>query len=655
MAAPTTRPPVIDLTLERIKSISEREAVWQLGFARMPGWVTGEGGNPYRPVVGLCRDAAGGPVGNGGPITPGDPLAPAALEAIAKLATHKGVGFRPSRLEVRDPALADALRASLEGSGIEVAVVERLDAIDEVMADMHRHFGGAPASTRLFAPELELDRLRAFAEAAAEFYRAAPWNQLTDEDLVHVAADRIPEGLGHFNVLGAGGIEHGLAFYRSRADFERFHRDESPQVYLASTRHWLFSFDEIMDWPFADSELWEDHALPVADPEGYPSLVCHAGRDGLRPADAEHLTFAEALLRALASTTEDELDSGRWRKSVTTFGGDLTLEFSIPALLDEAPKSRRRATRDSATPPDRRLLERTLVDLQRQMAEQEFGSLDEAKAFLATKIDKAPARRAASTPAEQAQELVYRALEAHGRMRIKLAREALKLWPDCAEAWTVRAEAMPDLGRRAELFQQAVAAAERTLGQEPFAQDVGHFWGILATRPYMRARNGLANALWESGQRDEAIRHWHELLRLNPSDNQGVRHVLVPRLLEQRRDDEASSVLAAFEEDTSAMLSYARVLVEFRLSGDSDRARELLQAALRGNPHVLKYLAGSAAMPTSLPELYRPGSDDEAVLTTAVLALAWQEAEGAIEWLKRARKLRKKEREQRRRPTQRPR
>ena len=152
MHLPTAGPEVIDIALERIKSLSVHDAVWQLGFRRIPGWVTGEGGKPYRPLVALCRDAAGGPVGSGGPIMPGEPPGPVALEAIAKLATHKGVGYCPSRLEVSDSGLAATLQVSIEGCGIEIEIVERLDAVDEVMADMTRHLGGRPATTRLFTP-----------------------------------------------------------------------------------------------------------------------------------------------------------------------------------------------------------------------------------------------------------------------------------------------------------------------------------------------------------------------------------------------------------------------------------------------------------------------------------------------------------------------
>jgi len=290
-----------------------------------------------------------------------------------------------------------------------------------------------------------------------------------------------------------------------------------------------------------------------------------------------------------------------------------------------------------------------MADIQRLLAEQELASVEEANEFLAAQVGKVPPHRAAQTPQERARELVYQALQAEGRLRVKLAREAIGLWPDCAEAWVVRAEQMPDLERQIEFYREAVGAGERALGPKPFAEDIGHFWGILETRPYMRARNGLAGALWATNRRDEAIIHWQDLLRLNPGDNQGVRDILVPRLIELRRDEEAEAVLANYAEDRSAMLSYARALIEYRRSGDGDAAMAKLATAVRGNSHVVKYLTGGTAMPEFLPESYRPGSEDEAQLAAAALAPAWQASEGAVEWLRRSRRLRKKGLEEKRR------
>jgi tetratricopeptide (TPR) repeat protein len=85
-----------------------------------------------------------------------------------------------------------------------------------------------------------------------------------------------------------------------------------------------------------------------------------------------------------------------------------------------------------------------------------------------------------------------------------------------------------------DLYEMGVRAGERALGEEFFTEEVGNFWGILETRPYMRAREGLANALWALGERDQALAHYREMLELNPVDNQGVRYELADCLLEER-------------------------------------------------------------------------------------------------------------------------
>lgn len=628
--------PVISLGLERLKSLPARPDVWQLGFARMPSWVTEERDKPFRPLIALCHSAAAERLGNGDACPPGDPLGPAAMAAVAQLAVTRGMGYRPQRIEVRDPRLADAVRSDLASCGIEVDVVERLEALDEVIADMMRHVGGKAASARFFEPEIDVECLRAFADAAVEFHRAAPWNFLTDDDLVQVESPAAPKGLGCFNVMGAGGIERGLGFFPSKTAFERFKQSEPFDPKIAAAGLWLMSFDEVVDWPIADSELWEDHDLPVAGERGYPSLVCHQPNGSAKPASTEHLAFAEALLRALAATTEDEFDSGRWTKAVETIEGPVAIELSLPAILEAKPGARRRGAGPAGELPDRRVMEQTLRDFQKLIASREFESAEEVNAFLAKTGGKLPKHAAARTPQGKAQELVDRALEERGRMRIKLAREAVRLWPDCAEAWVLQAEQMSDLERRRDLYRNAVAAAERALGPKPFVEDVGHFWGILETRPYMRARNGLAMALWEAGARDEAIEHWLDLLRLCPGDNLGVRDMLAPRLLEAHRDADAEEVLARCEEDASAMLGYARALLEFRRSGAGSAAQSKLDAAMRRNGYVPKYLTGRASMEGPLPDSYRLGSDDEARIATAVLFMAWTSTEGAIEWLGRS-------------------
>lgn len=51
-------------------------------------------------------------------------------------------------------------------------------------------------------------------------------------------------------------------------------------------------------------------------------------------------------------------------------------------------------------------------------------------------------------------------------------------------------------------------------------------WGLLDNRPFLRCLHGYGLSLWRLGQREEAIRVFQRMLRLNPSDNQGVRFLL---------------------------------------------------------------------------------------------------------------------------------
>ncbi|MEW5995961.1 MAG: hypothetical protein AB1744_16415, partial [Candidatus Zixiibacteriota bacterium] len=149
-------------------------------------------------------------------------------------------------------------------------------------------------------------------------------------------------------------------------------------------------------------------------------------------------------------------------------------------------------------------------------------------------------RSHSQTPVDQAQDIMYQAWDAaEPKRRVKLACKALEISEDCADAYVLLAEeTATSLPEAIDLYRKGVEAGERAIGREMFEEGIGHFWGILKTRPYMRARCGLAQCLWGTGQQMEAIEHYQEMLRLNPNDNQGIRYLLAACLLELDRDDD---------------------------------------------------------------------------------------------------------------------
>ncbi|HZC79202.1 MAG TPA: hypothetical protein VE258_15725, partial [Ktedonobacterales bacterium] len=122
----------------------------------------------------------------------------------------------------------------------------------------------------------------------------------------------------------------------------------------------------------------------------------------------------------------------------------------------------------------------------RLLEEQEFESIEEAEAFLqATLASGELPVPAPATPLEQAQDVVYQALEATGKRRLNLARKALTISADCADAYVLLAESTTDIQEARRLYEQGVQAGERALGAEVFDEAAGEFWGLIETRPYM--------------------------------------------------------------------------------------------------------------------------------------------------------------------------
>jgi tetratricopeptide (TPR) repeat protein len=241
------------------------------------------------------------------------------------------------------------------------------------------------------------------------------------------------------------------------------------------------------------------------------------------------------------------------------------------------------------------------------------------------------------TPLDRAQELMYEAFDTSDpKKRIRLAERALEISPDCADAYVILADEAKSRKESLELLEKGVAAGERALGPETFRDSAGHFWGLLETRPYMRARERLAHHLWMAGQRDEAVGHLQEMLRLNPGDNQGLRYTLAEWLLIEGRDDDLANLIKQYDEDGSAAWDYTKALLEFRKSGDTPRSRELLKVARKTNKHVTPYLLGRKLVPMRLPEMYSLGGEDEAILYAANALSGWKSTPGAIDWLKQS-------------------
>lgn len=233
-----------------------------------------------------------------------------------------------------------------------------------------------------------------------------------------------------------------------------------------------------------------------------------------------------------------------------------------------------------------------------------------------------------------AQEFAFDAMEASSKAAaLKLVKKALKLDPDCVDALVL----LNDLSARTDGdlldgLEKAVAAGERWLSPKFIEKNKGDFWGLIETRPYMRALNRWAEELSAAQMRPKAIEVYERILELNPEDNQGVRYPLLGLYLTEANLAAAEKLLKQYEVDESAVFLWGRV-IERLLARDLEGAGAALPGAFEANQYVALFLSGRRKPPAALPEMYEMGSEEEAVLCLFYLGVSVVKDHEAHLWL----------------------
>jgi tetratricopeptide (TPR) repeat protein len=560
------------------------------------------------------------------PVGAGESCLDGLMEVMLEFSSMHEFPCRPARIECNDRELAGELSDVLHGSRTTVTFAPEMPEWETLVEELTEHLGsvGPPLASLIDAGCSET-QVREFAAAAAAFYQAGLWNYLDDVDLIKIETPRAPRHLKHAVVLGAASQTYGLGFY----DDAEIHYDIAARR-VAATEVSLSSltFETVADICSADVDVWQELDLPLATGDAFPSFNFFSEEGPRRPTPRE-LEFATIVLHALAATSEQEIDTGRWSKEVECFGKTKMAGLSIANLLD--PPDRQEWIRRGMM-PEGRGHERHFKMVQDFIEQHgEEMSLDELNAEINARFNGPmdDFEHPLETPADRAEALCQQAIDTFGRRRIQLVHLALAEDATHVEANVLLAEWTPCGERRVELFRNAKEMATDQLGSM-MDEQVGHFWGITETRPFMRATHGLADALYEAGQTGEAIVQYQELLRLNPNDNQGVRFQLAPLLLANNRDAEAVELLDSYREPT-ALWRHTKSVVEFRRRHRSAAAKKEIRAAFRANGHLIELLESSA--PPMFSDSYAPGSPEEAAICIQELSEAWDETEGYFEWM----------------------
>jgi len=239
--------------------------------------------------------------------------------------------------------------------------------------------------------------------------------------------------------------------------------------------------------------------------------------------------------------------------------------------------------------------------------------------------------------AERVEDLIEQAWDAPTpEDRADLAREALLTDPNAIDAYVVLATCVPTPTENIALLREAVRVGNDAWADALERRESDFFWSDIRTRPFMRAMQSLALALWKQGVHVEAAKVADRLLLLNPNDNQGIRYLAFAWHPVLGGWERVEHLLKEYEGEIRTEYLYTHCLNVFRRGDDCEA---ILAQAVQINPHVPELLLSDQARSLAqFDEFVSLGSRQEAIAYATHNRAAWESVPLALGWLRGATK-----------------
>ena len=165
-----------------------------------------------------------------------------------------------------------------------------------------------------------------------------------------------------------------------------------------------------------------------------------------------------------------------------------------------------------------------------------------------------------------------------------------------------------------KILEEGLENEKSRLKKEGFfeKENIGHFYSIFETRPYIRGLFQKTMHLLEDGKLKKARDLCKEILKLNESDNTGARYLLMAIYATLEEEKEMLKLYKKYKEDNLEML-FPLFVLYYKLE-NNEKAIEYLTKINKKNPHFIKFFKGTLKE-DNMPEGYfSPGSASEVIM-----------------------------------------
>lgn len=205
--------------------------------------------------------------------------------AVGIQSATTSAGQPPKVVQVRHRTVAEKLGELLVPSGVTVRCVADLPGVDAALAGFAEIVLGLPADAgplaRVAHPEtwagwgLSMEQIGRFFSAAAAYFRAAPWSNITNEDILR--AEVRGGGKWSASVMGMAGELFGLALYERHEDLLAL-LGADPGRPLDAMRTMkgsviTLSYDRRDEVPKAMQKEVRKARWEIAGPSAYPTIM----------------------------------------------------------------------------------------------------------------------------------------------------------------------------------------------------------------------------------------------------------------------------------------------------------------------------------------------------------------------------------------------
>ena len=221
-----------------------------------------------------------------------------------------------------------------------------------------------------------------------------------------------------------------------------------------------------------------------------------------------------------------------------------------------------------------------------------------------------------NTILDDAYELLEQAENAKTKNKaIKLAKEAYEMCPDCFDALLFLFDLQVNSIKRVKLLNDGFDFEKDRLEEEGYFEkdNIGHFYGIFETRPYIRGLYKKADYLVFDGKIKQARDVCLEILRLNNNDNTGARYLLMAIYAYLEEEKEMIKLCKKYSEESLEML-FPQFALYYKLGKDKE-AKNMLTRINKANPHFIKFFKGSIKKNENIPYgHYSKGDSSEVIM-----------------------------------------